>query len=121
MSPVRLTQIGGRTFDFLQEEYLDFCKKGFWMLLSHDAVRPLPHLRLSLLGVVPQREKRPYVVLDYSYYSINAETAKMSAAESIQFRKANKSLWDQLTWAHPKWGRCPKYKIDISDGFYRMP
>jgi hypothetical protein len=44
--------------EFLQEEYLDFCRKRFWMLLLYDAVRSLSHLHdLLPLGVVPQRKR----------------------------------------------------------------
>jgi hypothetical protein len=107
--------------EFLQEEYLDFCQKGFWMLLPYDQVRDLPGLRLSPLGVVPQRDRRPRVIVDYSYYGINKETVKLSPLESMQFGKANERLWQTMGRAHPKFGRMHMYKIDISDGFYRVP
>ena len=76
--------------EFLKEEYLDFCQKGFWMLLPYEAVKALPGLRLSLLGVVPQRERRPRVIVDYSFYDLNLEMVKLSPSESMQFGKANK-------------------------------
>jgi hypothetical protein len=68
---------------FLQEEYVDFCKKGFWMLLPYKVVQCLPGLQLSPHGVVPQREQRPRVIVDYNYFGINKETAKLSPPESM--------------------------------------
>jgi hypothetical protein len=50
--------------EFLQEEFLDFCEKGFWMLLPYSEVKDMPELRLLPLGVVPQRERRPQVSVD---------------------------------------------------------
>jgi hypothetical protein len=38
----------------------------------------------------------------------------------MQFGKANERLWQKLGCAHPKFGRCYMYKIDISDCFYRV-
>ena len=40
---------------FLQEEFLDFCRKRIWVLLPYDKVRDLPGLRVSPVGVVPRR------------------------------------------------------------------
>ena len=43
--------------EFLGEEFSDFMKKGFWLLLPYDQVKDLPGLRLSPIGVVPQRQR----------------------------------------------------------------
>jgi hypothetical protein len=43
--------------EFLQEEFLEFVQKGFWMLLPYDDVKHLPGLRLSPIGVAPQRDR----------------------------------------------------------------
>jgi hypothetical protein len=42
--------------EFLGVEYLDFLKKGYWMLLPHSAVKDMVNVRWSPLGVVPQWE-----------------------------------------------------------------
>jgi hypothetical protein len=85
-------QICRRTLEFLMEEYVNFCKKGFWMLLPYDSVKNYESLRLSPLGVVPQRERRPRVIVDYSFHGVNTETVKLFPAEAVQFGKANERL-----------------------------
>ena len=41
--------------EFVREEMAEFCEKGFWVVLPYDMVKQLPGLKLSPLGVVPQR------------------------------------------------------------------
>lgn len=43
--------------DFVRNEMADFCDKGFYTVLPFDMVQDLPNLRLSPLGVVPQRNR----------------------------------------------------------------
>lgn len=106
--------------EFLQEEFLDYMKKGFWMLLPYELVKDLPGLRLSPLGVVPQRDRRPRTIVDYSFYGINDDTVKLAPTRSMQFGKANERLWSKILQANPKFGPLYMYKLDISDGFYRV-
>jgi hypothetical protein len=60
------------------------------------------------------------VIVDYSFYLLNGETAKLSPPKSMQFGKANKRLVDMLARANPHYGPLHLYKVDISDGFYRI-
>ena len=106
---------------FLQEEFLDFCRKGYWMLLPFHEVKSLPGLRLSPLGVVPQRERRPRIIVDYSYWGINADTLRLSNPHSMQFGHAQRRIHQRLMWANPRYGAIHAYKLDIADGFYRIP
>jgi hypothetical protein len=43
--------------DFLGMEFLDFLKKGYWMLLPYDEVKSMIDIRYSPLSIVPQRER----------------------------------------------------------------
>jgi hypothetical protein len=106
---------------FLEEEFTDFCAKGFWMLVPYADVRDLPGLRLSPIGVVPQRDRRPRVIVDYSFFGLNDETLKLSDPRSMQFGKAQERMLQARMRAHPKFGPVWAYKVDISDGFYRIP
>ncbi len=87
------------------------------MLLPYDSVKNYESLRLSPLGVVPQRGRRPRVIVDYSFHGVNTETLKLSPAEAMQFEKANARLQSHLVKANGKYGDCHVYKVDISDGF----
>ena len=106
--------------EFLATEFLDFCKKGYWMLLPYELVKDLPELRISPLGVVPQRERRPRVIVDYSFYDVNRDTVKLAPQESMQFGKTLSRMLQGLAKANPIHGDCYIYKVDVSDGFYRV-
>ena len=106
--------------DFLATEFLDFCRKGYWMLLPYDLVEHIPELRLSPIGVVPQRERRPRVIVDYSYYGVNNETLKLAPQESMQFGRTLQRMVQSVVRSDPKYGPCYIYKVDVSDGFYRV-
>jgi hypothetical protein len=85
-----------KVLEFLMEEYVDFCEKGFWMLLPYDLVKNLELLRLSQLREVPQREQRPRVIMEYNFHGVNVDTIKSSSAEAMQFGKAIHGLQAHL-------------------------
>jgi hypothetical protein len=79
--------------DFLGEELVEFVLKGQWIVLPYHIVQALPRrirkrLRVSPMGVVPQRDRRPRVIVDYSFFGVNAETVKLAPREAMQFGKA---------------------------------
>jgi len=78
--------------DFLREELLDFVRKGFWVLLPYQTFKEkmksqgvLKKLRLAPLGVVPQRERRPRMIADYTFYGLNKETLRLAPEDAMQF------------------------------------
>ena len=107
--------------DFLREEMLEFAQKGFWILLPYRIVKKIfPQLRLSPLGVVPQRNRRPRLIADYSYYGVNDETVKLAPAEAMQFGRALERILYNIRHANPKYGPVQLGKVDLADGFYRV-
>jgi hypothetical protein len=105
---------------FLCEEFVDLMRKNQWVLLPADLVLHAPNLRLSPLGVVPQRDRRPHTICDYSFFLVNLETIPLAPPEAMQFGRA---LWRVLSTIHHADPRlAPVYlsKIDIADGFYRI-
>ena len=70
---------------FVFEEMQDFCAQGYWTVLPYEAVRHWPSLPLSPLGAVPQRDRRPRLIVDYSFSGVNAETVKLTPPEAMQF------------------------------------
>lgn len=106
---------------FVCGEMLDFCAQGFWTVLPLRVALLLPHLRLSPLGVVPQRNRRPRIIVDYTYSGVNDETVRLAPPEAMQFGKTHPRLLAKLVHADPTYG--PVWlvgKIDIADGFYRI-
>jgi hypothetical protein len=105
---------------FLCEEFINLIRKGQWVLLPDDLVLHEPNLRLSPLGVVPQRDRRPRTICDYSFFLVNLDTIPLAPAEYMQFGRA---LWRILTTIHkadPQLGPVFLSKVDIADGFYQI-
>jgi hypothetical protein len=105
---------------FLCEEFVDLIRKRQWVLLPADLVLHEPNLRLSPLGVVPQRDRRPRTICDYSFFLVNLDTIPLAPVESVQFGRA---LWRILTNIHkadPRLGPVFLSKVDIAEGFYRI-
>jgi hypothetical protein len=106
--------------DFLHQEFATMQSKGHWVVLPYTAVRQLPGLRISPMGVVPQKERRPRTIVDYSFSGVNQHTEKLAPAESMQFgRTLHRLLW-AIVHADPAHGPVYMFKLDIADGFYRL-
>ena len=92
--------------EFLGEELVEFVLKGQWIVLPYSVVRLLPRrvrrqLRISPMGVVPQRDRRPRVIVDYSYFGVNQETTKLAPQEAMQFSKALERILQKIVEADP--------------------
>ena len=105
---------------FLNEEFIDMINKGQWIVLPYSSVRDLPGLRVSPPGVVPQRERRPRWICDYSWWNVNADTLPLAAMESMQFGHALDRILREILLADPALGPVQLIKLDISNGFYRI-
>ena len=105
---------------FLNDEFIDMINKGQWIILPYSAIQHLPGLRVSPPGVVPQRERRPRWICDYSWWGINADTLPLAAKEAMQFGHALDRILREILLADPSLGPVHLIKLDISDGFYRI-
>jgi hypothetical protein len=105
---------------FLRVEMSDMVSKGFWIVLPYSQVRSLPGLRISPMGVVPQRDRRPRTIVDYTFSFVNAETAPLAPRESMQFGHALHRIMRKIRFADPRQGPVYLLKVDIADGFYRV-
>ncbi|CAJ1935371.1 unnamed protein product [Cylindrotheca closterium] len=105
---------------FLMEEFLDFGRKGFWILLPYDAIKDEKGLCPFPIGCVPQDNRRPRMIVDYSFWGLNDETMKLAPEGAMQFGKAQLRIREALMKANPEYGPVYRYKNDMSDGFYRI-
>ena len=105
---------------FVCEEMLDFCQQGYWIVVPYATVSDWPNLRISPLGVVPQRDRRPRLIVDYTYSGVNGETISLAPREAMQFGRAFQRLLSHIVHANPRYGPVHMAKIDIADGFYRV-
>ena len=106
--------------EFLRDEMSDMIDQGYWVILPYSNVLHLPHLRLSPLGVVPQRDRRPRIIVDYTFWGINDDTVPLAPAESMQFGRALERILRKIRRANRRFGPTYMIKVDIADGFYRL-
>ena len=106
--------------EFVWEELLEFFQQGYWMVLSLSTVREWRHLRLSPLGVIPQRDRRSRLIVDYTFSGVNAATVRLALPEAMQFGCSLQRLLTSIAHANPGYGPPKLPQIDIADGFYRV-
>ena len=106
--------------EFLRDEMADMIEQGYWVILPYSNVLHLPHLRLSPLGVVPQRDRRPRIIVDYTFWGINDDTVPLAPSESMQFGRALERILHKIRRANRRFGPTYMIKVDIADGFYRL-
>jgi hypothetical protein len=106
--------------DFLCSEFVNMIKKGQWILLPATQVLNNQNLRLSPLGLVPQRERRPRTICDYALFLVKDDTIELCPAESMQFGRALLRILQKTARSDPRLGPVYFSKIDISDGVYRI-
>ena len=94
--------------------------RGMFLILPYDLVRHLPQLRLSPIGCIPQRDRRPRTIIDYTYSGINPASNKLAPPEAMQWGTALKRLLWLLHTADRRHGPVYLSKTDLSDGFYQF-
>ena len=106
--------------DFLNEEFVDMIQKGQWVILPATMAMELEGLRLSPPGVIPQRDRRPRWICDYTWSGVNHDTLPLAAMEAMQFGHALERILREILLANPAHGPVKLNKTDLSDGFYRV-
>jgi hypothetical protein len=87
--------------DFVREEMADFDEKSFWTILPLATIQHIPNLRLSPLGCVPQRDRRPRLINDLSFYEINKNTVCMAPPDAMQFGRALERVLHKINMPIP--------------------
>ena len=105
---------------FLRDELADMVEAGHWLVLPYSAVRHAIDLRISPLGVVPQRDRRPRPIVDYTLSGVNEATVKLAPRESMQFGKALERIIQKAADANPRHGTVNLSKYNLADAFMRV-
>jgi hypothetical protein len=105
---------------FVRDEFADFVRKKYWVVLPASLLRHAEGLKLSPLGVVPQHERRPRLICDYTFYEVNQETVPTAPPEAMQFGHTLRRILGQLASANPAFGPVYMGKYDLADAFYRL-
>ena len=106
---------------FLQDEMLDMASRKYWTVVPYKAVRHLPSLKISPAGVVPQRNRRPRTIIDYTFSGVGPATLQVASPHAMQFGRAFQRVLERIVYANPRFGPVHLLKIDLSDGYYRVP
>ena len=106
---------------FLLEDMYDYVHMGYWVVLPYSAIRSLPHLKLAPSGVIPQRERRPRPIMDYTYNQVNQGAAPVAPTQAMQFGHTLQRLLQRLAYCNPTHGPPLLAKLDLADGYYRIP
>ena len=93
---------------------------GHWIVLPAERVLHLPKLQLSPIGVVPQRDRRPRTIIDYSFNGVNQDTVRLAPA-SMQFGRALHRVLQKVRQADRRHGPVFLSKIDMADAYMRVP
>ncbi len=105
---------------FLRSEMADMVAKGYWTVLPYRLVRQLRNLQLSPIGVVPQRDRRPRIIVDLTFNGVNESTACLAPPDAMQFGRTLRRLLQNLHFAPPQHGPVYMLKTDVADGYYRV-
>jgi hypothetical protein len=70
---------------FLWQEFAAMMRKGQWTVLPASLARKLKGIRISPVDIVPQRDRRPRTIVDYSFYAVNDDTLPIAPCQSMQF------------------------------------
>jgi hypothetical protein len=106
--------------EFLYEEMADMVDKAQWVVLPYSLVDHYPDLRISPIGVVPQHDRRPRTIVNYTYSGVNADTVPLCAPEAMQFEWALLRVLQHIIHADPRHGPVHLIKVDVAGGFYRI-
>jgi hypothetical protein len=106
--------------EFLRDELADMVDRATWVVLPYHQLRHVPNLRVSPMGVVPQHERRPRPIVDYSFSGVNSDTMRIAPVDAMQFGRALERIITQVVHSNPRFGPVQFFKVDIADGFYRV-
>jgi hypothetical protein len=99
----------------------DYVQMGYWLVLPYSAIRHYDQLKLAPSGVVPQRERRPRPIMDYSFNNVNQQAAPLAPTHAMQFGAAFQCILQRLAYCNPSYGPPLLAKIDLAGGYYRIP
>jgi hypothetical protein len=106
---------------FLAEDMCDYICMGYWLVLPYNAVRHYAQLRISPAGVVPQQERRPHPIMDYSYSGVNQASFPIQPHQSMQFGSTLQRLLQRLVYCNLSFVPPLLAKLDLADGYYQVP
>jgi hypothetical protein len=99
----------------------EYVRAGYWLVLPYSALRGHPLLKIAPAGVVPQRERRPRPIMDYSYNHVNKHSLDIAPTRTMQFGFCLQRLLQHLAYSNPAFGPPLMAKLNLADVYYRVP
>jgi len=106
---------------FLLEDMFDYVRMGYWLVLPYSAIRGHPQLKIAPSGIVPQHDRRPCLIMDYTFNDVNATSVQCAPHSSMQFGTALQRILQHIAYANKTFGPPLLAKINLADGYYRVP
>jgi hypothetical protein len=106
--------------DFLVDEFADMASNGMWIVLPWTESKNLQNLCLSPPGCVPQRERQPRLIANYTFSGVNQDTVQVTPPKAMQFGGALTHVIHGIVYANPEYGAIRTMKVDIADNYYRI-
>jgi hypothetical protein len=107
--------------NFILQDMFDYVHIGYWLVLPYLALRGHPSLKIAPSGVVPQRDRCPRPIMDYSFNGINSHSLPVTPTASMQFGRTLQRILQRLAYSNPYFGPPLLAKIDLADGYYCVP
>lgn len=89
-------------------------------MVPYSEAHTWPHLRISPLGVIPQRDRRPRLIVNYSFSNLNKDAIPLAPRKAMQFGRALQRVLITIVRTDRDTARCTWQKIDLADDFYRV-
>ena len=101
------------------QEIMEFGEQGYWIVVPYSEARTWQNLRISPLGVVPQRDRRPHLIVDYSFSNLNNKIIALASCKAMQFGWTLQRVLTTIVHANPRYGPpVHMAKIDLADDIY---
>ena len=91
-----------------------------WVILPASIAQNLKNLHVSPPGVVPQQERRPRWICDYTWSGVNTSTIPLVPHEAMQYGRALERFLRHILLADPRYGPIYMLTCDLADGYYRL-
>jgi len=84
--------------DFLFAYLYDYVQIGHWAVLPASAILHHLQLQLSPAGVVPQCERQPRPIMDYTFSGVNQSSIPLFPKQAMQFGKTLQRLLQRIVY-----------------------
>ena len=110
-----------RDSHFVLEELHLQAKAGDVILLLLSLVVHLPNFLLSPVAAFPQENRKLRLIYDCSFFGINKASVPLAPMEAVQFSRTFFRLLYTILHANPVLEPTHVSKIDLADGYMRVP